>query len=229
MSWILRFWKSSIGGKLTMAATGLMLFGFVVGHLTGNLLVFRGAEAMNDYAAFLQSKPGFLWTARIGLLAVVAVHIATAISLTRANKAARPVAYAKQESQVSSMASRSMMLTGATLGAYVVFHLAHLTWGLILGDHYALTDADGRHDVYSMLVLGFRQPLISLLYLAAMALLGLHLRHGVTSFFQTIGFNHSRYNGMLDRLGIAVAALIFGGYAAIPLSIMAGWIGEGVA
>ena len=169
MSFVQRFWKSSIGAKLTMAVTGILLFGFVIGHLTGNLLIFQGRDAMNDYAAFLHSKPALLWVTRLGLLAVVGLHIVTAARLTKENQDARPVPYARKEDQVSSVASRSMMLTGITIAGYVVFHLAHLTWGLVLNDYYGLEDAEGRVDVYYMVTEGFKVPWVSLIWTARAA------------------------------------------------------------
>jgi len=229
MSRLQRFWASSIGAKLTMAVTGLLLFGFVVGHLAGNLAVYKGQDAVNHYAEFLHSKGALLWVVRLGLIAVALAHIVSGLRLARDNRAARPVPYAKQANLVSTRAARSMVLTGLTLTGYVLFHLAHFTWAWILTDHAHQVDAQGRHDVYAMVVQGFGEWWVSGLYLVAMVTLFFHLRHGIASFFQTIGFRHPRYLCCVEWLGTILSAVIFLGYASIPVACLLGWVGNGGA
>jgi succinate dehydrogenase / fumarate reductase cytochrome b subunit len=224
MNWLTRLLKSSIGAKAIMAVTGLLLLGFVIGHLLGNLQMFLGQDAVNSYAQGLRDLGPLLWVVRIGLLVVFLAHIATGIRLANANENARPVAYQKPHTIRATPASRSMALTGIVILAYVLFHLAHLTFGVIYPDYADLVDAQGRHDVYSMAVLGFQEWWLTGTYLIAMGVLGLHLRHGISSFFQTLGLNHPRYNPVIEKLGPAGGGLIVLGYVSIPLGVLAGII-----
>jgi succinate dehydrogenase / fumarate reductase cytochrome b subunit len=224
MNWVVRFFTSSIGCKILMALTGLALFGFVLGHLAGNLTVYGGPGTMNAYAKGLRDLGPMLWILRCLILAVAVLHILSALRLTRLNRAARPVAYVRKESIESTAASRSMMLTGATVLAYVVFHLAHLTWGTVLSDYAHHVDAEGRHDVYFMVVMGFKQWWITALYVVAMVVLGVHLRHGISSFFQTLGLHHVRYNALIEKAGPVLAVLIVIGYLSIPISVLTGLV-----
>jgi succinate dehydrogenase / fumarate reductase cytochrome b subunit len=191
MTWMTDFWRSSIGGKATMAVTGLLLFGFVVAHLLGNLQLLKGADAINNYAKMLHDLGPLLWVARIGLLVVFVLHVATAIRLSRANKAARPVAYAKGATMQATMASRSMVLSGLTVGAFLVYHLAHFTFGAVHGARAAkaleVANAPWNgHNVHAMVTGSFADPLVVTLYVAAQVVLFLHLSHGVQSLAQTL-------------------------------------------
>ncbi len=225
MNWLFRLFRSSIGCKGIMALTGIALFGFVIAHLSGNLLIFGGPDAMNAYAVSLRELGPLLWVMRLGLLATVLVHIGAAMRLTRQNTDARPVPYVRRQNVASTAASRSMMMTGLTVAAYTVFHLAHLTWGFILHDFATAVDDQGRHDVYYMVVKGFQQWWMVFLYVVAMVILAVHLRHGISSFFQTLGFNHPRWNPILEKSGIGVATLIFLGYVSIPATVFFGLVG----
>lgn len=216
------FLLSSIGAKIVMAVTGGALFLFVVGHLAGNLQVFAGAEAFNAYAHFLKSKPALVWSARLALLPIFLVHLAAAARLRRVNRAARPVPYAVKATVQATTPSLTMWMSGLTVLVFVVYHLLHFTVGAIQPDHFARVDAQGRHDAYGMLVLGFRHPGVSAFYIAGMVLLGMHLAHGLSSFFQTLGFNHPRYTPAIRRCAALVAALVAVGYIAIPLAVLAG-------
>lgn len=231
MSWLAQVLKTSIGGKLVMAITGVLLSLFLVGHLAGNLLLFRGRAAVNDYAEFLKASPALLWAVRLGLLAVFLLHVITALRLAAANRAARPVRYAKEYTNVATQASRTMVLTGLLVLAYLLFHLAHFTVGITHPEHHALREAvvrggvaTTRHDVFSMMVKGFQQPLVSGLYAAAMVLLGVHLSHGVSSVFQTLGLNHPRYNPILRRVGPVFAILIAAGFLTLPAAVLFGFV-----
>ncbi|MBM3963166.1 MAG: succinate dehydrogenase cytochrome b subunit [Planctomycetes bacterium] len=227
MTWMTDFWRSSIGGKATMAVTGLLLFGFVVAHLLGNLQLLKGADAINNYAKMLHDLGPLLWVARIGLLVVFVLHVATAVRLSRANKAARPVAYAKGATMQATMASRSMVLSGLTVGAFVVYHLAHFTFGAVHGADVAKktiasTAAWNGHDVFAMVTASFANPLIVALYVAAQVVLFLHLSHGVQSLVQTLGFHHGRYTPVVKSLSVGLALAIAGGNAFLALSVLLG-------
>lgn len=225
MSWISKFLKSSIGAKLVMAVTGLILIGFILGHLAGNLQMWAGdGEAINAYAQWLKDRPYITWPTRLLLLPVFVLHVAMAIRLTAANKAARPVPYAHPDTVQASLASRAMIHSGAVVGLYLIYHLLHFTFGVVGSEGYALTDAQGRHDVYNMVITGFEQPLVSLVYVLANAMLAWHLSHGIASMFQTLGVNDPRYTPLIKKVGIAAAALIGAGYISIPLGVLLGLI-----
>ncbi len=213
-----RFWTATVGKKIVMALTGAALLLFVIGHLVGNLQVFMGAERFNDYAHFLRIEPALLWTARIGLLAMVTLHIWASVKLALLNKfEARPVGYVKKKNIGSTYASRTMYWSGPIIAAFVIYHLMQFTWG-IGGTPYD----EGK--AYENLVRGFQVPLISVFYIIAMALLTLHLYHGVWSMFQTLGANHPRYTPWLRNFAKILAILLFLGFSSIPASVMLGFV-----
>lgn len=225
MTWLIDFWRSSIGGKVTMAVTGLLLFLFVVAHLAGNLQLFAGPDAINDYAKFLHSKQGLLWVARIGLLLVFALHVLTGIRLARENKQARPVPYARPGTVQANWASRSMVLTGLSTLAFVVYHLLHFTLGVTNPGHYALkAQRAGGHDVYAMVTTSFANPGIALAYVAFQVLLFFHLWHGIQSLCQTLGFHHGRFTPWVRRSSLVLALAIAGGNTLLALSVLTGMV-----
>lgn len=224
MSWLVRFWRSSIGGKVTMAVTGALLFLFLVGHLAGNLLLFNGPDALNGYAAWLKDNPGILWSARIGLLLVFLLHVATGIRLARINRAARALPYAREDTVRASYASRSMLMSGLVVLAYSAYHLLHFTLGVTHPGHFGRVDAQGRHDVYAMVVLGFSEPLVVAAYVAAMVLLFLHLSHGLASMLQTVGIHEGRWTPLLRGVAWLLAVAVPAGNAFIPLAVLAGMV-----
>ena len=196
------FLDSSIGAKLTVGLTGALLVLFTVGHLVGNLKVFQGPDAINAYAYFLKHDIGLLlWAARGGLLVVFVLHLVLALRLQFRAKAARPVAYAHPRSVQAGVSSRTMLYTGILVLLYVLLHVAHFTLGWVKPAHVLdpatgqtiavnyldLHDAKGRHDVYGMVVAGFTNPVIAVIYVVAQLVLFLHLRHGIPSTFQTLG------------------------------------------
>ena len=176
----LRFFEATIVKKAVMAVTGLVLFAFVTGHLLGNLQIFLGPERLNAYAAFLKGNLELLWGTRIVLLVAVTAHIVATIQLATLKNRARPVSYVKKDNAHSSVASRSMYITGPMIAAFVIYHLLHLTVGAV---HPQFSET----DVYSNVVYGFQQWPVAVAYLVAMALLCLHLNHGIYSMFQTLG------------------------------------------
>lgn len=236
MSSMSGIFKSSLGKKYLMAGTGLVLLSFVIGHLIGNLQVFGPPELINRYAEFLHSKPALLWSARLGLLAVLVIHIGTAARLTIENKAARPVGYAGGVAFGSTWASRHMFLSGAVILAFVVYHLAHFTWRLPavngLGDFTKLqTVLDGKTvpDVYGIMILGFQVWWVVLLYLIAQILLLAHLSHGIASAFFSLGLRNQVWAPRLKRAGLILSVALFLGFVSIPAAIFTRVIGADYA
>ncbi len=211
--------------KTLMAVTGAGLLLFVTVHMLGNLQIYLGQDALNDYAKKLKSMPLLLWTARSGLLAIFSLHLVLAIYLKRTNRRARPTGYVKNDPIETTLASRTMLTSGLVIFAFVIYHLLHFTLGLTDPAHHDLTDAAGRHDVYSMVVYGFQNVYVSASYLLAMAFLGLHLSHATSSIFQTLGLVDHRWRKFLFRAGIVLAATIMLGNMSIPISVMLGIIG----
>jgi len=224
MNGYLRGFTTTVGTKFLVGLTGTLLVLFVIGHLLGNLQIYLGPDAINNYAEFLKSKPGPLWAVRFGLLAILVVHITGIAKLTLANRAARPRAYAVQHPVQSTLFSRTMVMSGVILLAFIAYHLAHFTIGLAHPEYFHLVDSEGRHDVFSMMVLGFQNPLIAGAYILAMGLLGMHLAHGILSVFQTMGWNRPRLKPMLEAGGRLLALLIVLGNISIPLVCLLGWI-----
>jgi succinate dehydrogenase / fumarate reductase, cytochrome b subunit len=224
MGTLARIYDSTLGKKYLMAISGFALFFFVIAHMAGNLQIFLGRDALNAYAVFLKSKPGLLWGARFGLLAVVVLHIVTAVQLWRRNRAARPVSYAVGKPPISTVANRTLILSGLIILAFIIYHLLHFTVGVTNPEAYALKDPLDRHDVYGMVVEGFRHPLVSAFYILSMALLCLHLSHGVSSMFQSLGVRNNVYDKSFDRFSKAAAAIIFIGNCSIPVAVLAGLV-----
>jgi len=229
MNLITRTWHSSLGKKYIMALTGCALFGFVIAHLVGNLQIFLGSENLNRYGYFLQTTPELIWPARIGLIVLVVLHIVAAVQLSAENKRARSIPYAQYEVVAASYASRTMLMSGLIIAAFVIYHLLHFTVQIpginFTGqDFRILEDAKQRHDIYQMMVVGFKQPLVSGFYILGMALLCLHLSHGASSMFQSLGWKNKYYGKFIDKAAMVVAILIFLGYCSIPLAVLSGVI-----
>ncbi len=230
---------SSIGRKVLMAVTGLGLIGFVIAHMIGNLQVLgpvaTAQEKLNAYAHMLQSLGPVLWIMRLGLLGMFAVHVATAFTLWRANSAARPQKYAVTQHETSTMASRTMILSGAVVLAFVVFHVLHFTLGGVGSETFAanmptyrLKDGVEVHDVYRMVILGFRDPVISISYIVANLILALHISHGASSVIQTLGFRNPRIVALRNILGPVLGAVVAIGNCSIPVTILLGLTGAEV-
>jgi succinate dehydrogenase / fumarate reductase cytochrome b subunit len=215
MSWLKNFWASTVGKKVVMAVTGIVLVAFVFGHMVGNLQMFLGADVMNRYAAFLKSTGELLWVVRAGLLAAAVLHIIAAYQLTQINRKARPDGYARMEPQVSTLASRTMRVGGVTLAAFIVFHILHFTTG-------DLHPAFSHTGVYGNVILGFRVWWVSLFYIVAMASLGLHLFHGVWSGFRTLGVAKPSPEPIHRKLALGVAVIVWAGFTVIPVAVMLG-------
>jgi len=215
----LPFVASTIGRKVVMAATGLVLFGFVLGHFVGNLTLYLGREAINAYSAFLHGflHGGGLWAARAVLAACAVLHVWSATSLTLDSWAARPQGYRRWTAKDSTYASRTMRWGGVILFAFIVFHLLTLTFGRFQPDYRP-------GDVYDNVVGSFRQWPVALFYVVAMVLLALHLDHGVWSLCQTLGLSHPRWKRWARRAARGFALLILVGNGSFPIAVLAGWV-----
>ncbi len=211
-----RFWVSSAGLKLIMAATGVMLSGFVLVHMAGNLQVFQGAESLDAYGRLLHKEPAVLWSARAVLLGGTGLHIWAFLALRRKNNRARPVGYGGGvKHRESTWASRSMRVTGPLLLAFIVYHILHLTTGSVHPDYH-------EGSVYNNLVGGLKIPAVAVTYILAMVMLGFHLWHGVWSMFQTLGADQGRYGSPARRFATVFTALVVLGFIAVPVAAVLG-------
>lgn len=218
----LTFYRSSVGKKFMMAVTGAVLLSYVFGHMLGNLKVFQGQDKLDAYAEFLRDMgtplfphSSLLWIVRLVLLASVVIHITAAWQLTRMSQEARPVKYGRKESLALSYASRTMRWGGVIILAFVIYHLLHLTWGTVHPDFRS-------GSVYHNLVSGFQVWPVSIAYMVAMLVLGLHMYHGLWSAFQTLGATNPRYDRTIRRFAAAFSLVVVTGNIAIPASILAG-------
>ena len=234
MNIIANVFQSSLGKKYIMAVTGCALFLFVIGHLAGNLQIFLGPEAINRYGYLLQSNPELIWPARLGLILMVVLHVWSAARLSLENKAARPVGYQVYQPIGSSYASRTMLMGGSVVFVFIIYHLLHYTAQVqylnLTHQNFAafMEKLPGqvpaeRHDIHKMMVVGFSNPLVAGFYVLGLALLCLHLSHGASSMFQSLGWKNQAYRPCLDRAARVVAVLIFLGYSSIPLAILCGY------
>jgi succinate dehydrogenase / fumarate reductase cytochrome b subunit len=228
MNIVSNIFSSSLGKKYIMAVTGFVMFLFVIGHLAGNLQIFLGAEAINRYGHFLQSNPELIWPARIFLLVMLVLHIWSAVKLSAENKAARPIPYGNWQPVGSTYASRTMLMSGIIVFVFIVYHLLHFTAQVkyinLTGQSFVdFTDPEKRHDIFKMMVVGFRNPFVSGFYILGMALLCLHLSHGTSSMFQSLGWKSPAYGPFLDKASRWLAVAIFLGYVSIPVAIFLGY------
>lgn len=230
MQGIIELYRSAMFKKVVMAVTGLMLFGFVAGHMAGNLKLYQGkyssgehvgeyvidvyAEGLREFGAPLLGKEQFLWIARLGLLAAVALHILSAWQLTMINRRARPQNYAKHSPQASTYASRTMRYGGVIILLFIVYHLLHLTTG------HTHTGDFVYGQVYGNVYHGFSNPLVSGFYILANIALCLHLYHGLWSLFQTLGFNGERFNVIRRQFAVAFALVICLGNVSFPVAVL---------
>ncbi|MBZ5584084.1 MAG: succinate dehydrogenase cytochrome b subunit [Acidobacteriia bacterium] len=220
-----RFYEAPIGKKAVMAVTGIVLTGYVVAHLLGNLQIYSSnPEQINKYAAFLHNpaNAAALWAARGVLLLCVILHITAACQLWLQNRAARPFRYYKKDDVPNAYAARTMICSGPIIAAFVIFHVLHLTSGAVVRLQEI---GPNEPNVRANVILGFSHyPAISAFYILAMGLLCLHLYHGVWSMFQSVGASHPRYTPMLKRVAAIAAILILLGNISIPIAALAGWL-----
>ena len=228
----LAVYRTSIGKKFLMAITGIIGYLFVIAHMVGNLKIFLGADALNHYSAFLRTvgEPIFpartlLWIMRIVLLASVIIHVAMAIQLSRQAQTSRPTGYRKKQSVQANFASLTLRWGGTAIFFFLIFHLLHFTFGSALPGFRELNDNGIVHpDAYHNVILGFSNPLSVLIYLVAVAALGMHLYHGVWSLFQTLGINRPHLDGLFRGLAVLSGVGLFAGFAVVPLAVLFGFL-----
>jgi succinate dehydrogenase / fumarate reductase cytochrome b subunit len=220
MAWFPDLYRSAVGKKAVMAVTGIILFGFVLGHLLGNLKLYLGPDALNSYSRFLRTVgepvvPAnvLLWAVRLLLIAAVVLHVWAAWQLRRMSRTARPDAYVAGTRIHTTYASRTMRWGGVIILLFVIYHLLHLTWGTV---HPAFVPGDVYHNV----VTGFQVWWVSLFYIAAQVALGFHLYHGLWSMFQSLGWNHPRFNLWRNGFAHAFAWLITLGNISFPVAVL---------
>lgn len=224
---VVGLWSTSIGKKAVMAVTGLVLVGFVVVHMLGNLKIYYGEQAYNDYAVWLREMghpllphENALWLARLVLLAAVALHAIAAVQLWRVSHTARPVAYDTRDHLAATYASRTMRWGGLILVLFVIYHLLHFTFGVV-----GYAPGQFEHlSVYRNVVRGFQVWYVSAFYTAAMLVLGLHMYHGIWSMFQTLGVRDIRSGGAYRGLAATIVAIVVVGNISVPVAVLTGLV-----
>ena len=220
---LLKLASSSIGKKLLVGLTGLILVGFILGHMAGNLLVFLGPKAINEYGHMLHTMGHGMavWVARAVIFGSIILHVVLTIQLTKQNRAARTERYGFEATQVATRSSRMMIVSGLTLLAFFIYHIMHFTVRAGTDFNSLTYDLDGVqvHNVYQMVINGFSVPAVSLFYIISMLFLSSHLSHGVASIPQTFGINTEATGPLFKKLGYAFAALILIGNCSIPIAI----------
>jgi succinate dehydrogenase / fumarate reductase, cytochrome b subunit len=228
MKIIRNIFNSSLGKKYIMAVTGIALFLFVIAHMAGNLQIFFGPAVLNHYGHFLQTNPELIWPARLGLLALIGLHIWSATRLTLENRAARPVRYGEYTPAAASYASRTMYISGLIIFIFVVYHLLHFTFRVpqvnLTGQDFNtmqyITDQKiYQNDIYMMMVTGFSNIFVVIFYAIGVGLVCLHLSHGASAMLQSLGWKNEAWRPMLDKAARVIAVLIFLGYMSIPLAV----------
>ncbi len=211
------FFSSTLGKKWLMAVTGIILFGFVVGHMLGNLQIYLGQEQLDHYAELLQANKPFLWAFRSVLLFCVSVHIWAAVVIWLRNRSARPVKYKMFRPPGLDYAARTMVWSGPIIALFIIYHILDFTVGVANPDFI-------KGEVYHNLIASFSNPGIALVYVAANLLLAFHLYHGLWSLFQTFGWDHPRFGWIRRALAIFFSALIGAGNISIPLAVLTGFV-----
>lgn len=216
--------KNSVGRKLVMSVSGLAMIVFVIAHLLGNASIYAGPDGINAYAKALRSFGPLAWSVRITMIFMFVLHICYGTKLTIENRAAKPDAYAVRNNLETTFAGRNMIWTGLLIALFLIYHLLHFTFQVIPPKFPAVAYFDwrGRPDVFMMVVSGLSNLFVSMLYISALAALGLHLAHSIQSSLQTIGVSNERTLPAIMKAGTLAAIIIFLGYAAIPLAILSG-------
>jgi succinate dehydrogenase / fumarate reductase cytochrome b subunit len=208
------FFRSTIGLKVVMAVSGFILFGFCVEHLVGMMLFFKGPSMINGYGNLLRYSPVALWTARSVIMLAVLFHIWTATVLVLRQWAARPVAYRRKQSRTFSYAARTMKYSGPLVLAFVLFHLAHFTWG------WNVTPAAHMEgDVYANIANSFQYGWVTLVYALGTSLVGLHLVHGGHSMFESLGLRHPHFDGLIRSVVGGATLVLVAGFIFLPCAI----------
>jgi succinate dehydrogenase / fumarate reductase cytochrome b subunit len=220
MNRLARFYRAAIGKKIVMGVTGLIGIGFVIVHMAGNLLAFRGQEAINAYAHFLASTGELLWLLRIVLIVSVILHVIAAYQLTVQNRAARPKGYVDRETQVSTWAARTLRWGGVLLLIFIILHILHFT-----NPGWRPEGVFDKADVYTNIVMSFRIWWITLFYVIAMISLGLHIYHGAWSSVRSIGLAQPKQRPLHRTVALGIALILWLGFTAVPVAVFAGLIG----
>jgi succinate dehydrogenase / fumarate reductase cytochrome b subunit len=211
-------WRSFVGRKAIMAATGLVLFAYVLVHMAGNLQAFAGAERLDRYAEQLRAFPTLLWTVRAVLLVAVLAHVAAGADLYLLRRRARPIEYADWQPSGSTPASRSMAISGLLILGFVVYHLLDLTFGVVNPDFRA-------GQVFHNVVVSFGRVAAVAFYLAALVGLAFHLWHGLYSASQSLGASSGALTPAIRRIAAVIATIVAVGFAAVPLAVLFGVLG----
>lgn len=215
---VAQFWASTVGKKIVMAATGLVMAGFLVTHMTANLMAYLGPDGINTYSRFLHATPELLWPARVVLLVSVVLHASSAYQLTRISARARPIGYDRRLSQTSSIASRTIRWFSVLVALFIVIHLLHFTTGTLLPGF-----AEG--NPYANLVSAFTtQKGMAAFYLVMMVVVGLHLYHGAWSSIRTLGLSRPKSNPMVRPIATLLAIVLWLGFSAVPIGVLTGLI-----
>lgn len=222
MSWFLNFYRSAIGKKMVMALTGIVLFGWITAHMLGNMKLYLGAQHMNEYATWLRTmgapavpSTGLLWLSRLVLIVAISFHIHSTIALTLMNRKARPVGYSSRNYVEASFASRTMRWGGLLIILFVIYHLLHLTFGTL---HPNFVEGDPYRNVVS----GLQVVWVAAFYIVAQIALAFHLYHGLWSMFQSLGWNHPRFNSWRRNFATAFALIVTLGNISFPVAILLG-------
>lgn len=213
---------SSVGKKIIMACTGVILILFITGHVLGNLSIYYGPNGINAYAVHLRDLGPLLWLIRLAMLAIFLVHIWVGLKLTLENKDARPLGYNQKQNLKTGFAAQTMIISGLILFAFVVYHVLHFTLHVGVPDAHGLVDSMGRFNVYAMVVDGFKNHFLNVVvYIAGMVFLLLHVSHGFGSFFQTLGLARKSNLEQISGFGKFYALVVFLGYISIPIIALA--------
>ncbi|MBA2684975.1 MAG: succinate dehydrogenase cytochrome b subunit [Gemmatimonadaceae bacterium] len=208
------FWSSTVGKKIVMAVSGLIMVGFVILHMVGNLQIFEGSAKLNSYSAFLHGPANeVLWIVRVVLLLALVAHVVSAYQLTVLDRAARPVPYAKRDLQAATIGSRTMRIGGIILALFIVLHILHFT--TLTLQPAALTEG----DVYANGIASFQLGWVTAIYVVAMIFLGLHLYHGAWSSVRTLGFERGRLDPFKRPVAIVLALVVWAGFTLVPVAV----------
>jgi succinate dehydrogenase / fumarate reductase cytochrome b subunit len=210
------FWVSTVGKKVSMALSGIILFAYVVAHMLGNMQIYLGSEVINRYAHFLHANEGMLWGARIVLLAAVLIHAIAGIQLWARKREARPIPYRNKENIQATPASRTMIWTGVIIAVFIVYHVLDLTLGTARSAPYR--DLDPAFNITQ----GFAQAPAAIAYIVAMVALGFHLWHGVYSMFGSLGLDSARYMNGIRRIAAFAATVIALANISVPVAVLTG-------
>jgi succinate dehydrogenase / fumarate reductase cytochrome b subunit len=214
---VVAFWNSTVGKKVVMAVTGAVGVGYLITHMSGNLLVFKGPAEIDAYGALLKTNLLLLWAVRALLLAAVLLHIVAAYQLARISQKSRPIAYKRWRAVASDLASRTMRWTGPIVGIFIVYHLLHFTTGTVHPNFH-------EGQVYHNVTTGFRVWYVSAFYIVAMLALVLHLYHGAWSMFQSVGLNHPKYNLLIRTVATIITVVVVLGFISIPIAVLLGLV-----